>query len=128
MRKLLPFVFVSLVSSAWLIGNAQNSGSEEAARAAYFVANFRITDTEAYAAYPPVAGPTLAPYGAEVLAVDNDSNVLEGEAANQTVVIRFPSMDAAMAWYNSPEYQEIIDLRLDNSEGFGAMIDGLPGR
>ena len=124
----MAFACIGLLASAVLIGYAPESESQGATAPAYLVANFRITDSDAYSAYPPVAGPTLEPYGAVVLAVDGESNVLEGESEPQTVVIRFPSMDAALDWYNSPEYQEIIQLRTDNSEGFAVMINGIPGR
>ncbi len=37
---------------------------------------------------------------------------------------RFDSRDAAMAWYNSPAYQEVLPLRLAATEGFGMLVDG----
>ena len=39
--------------------------------AAYLIANYRITNPEAYRAYPPAVLPTLATHGAEVLAADS---------------------------------------------------------
>ena len=33
-------------------------------------------------------------------------------------MLKFPSKEALRAWYDSPEYQEIIHLRTDNTEGF----------
>lgn len=125
MRKTIALGGISVLSSIWLTGCVQNSGSEGDTAGAYVVANFRITDTESYAAYPPLVRPMLAAHGAEVLAVDRESEVIEGEAGHNTVVIRFPSKDAARAFYSSPEYQEIIHLRTDNSEGFLALIEGV---
>lgn len=95
--------------------------------AAYLVANYRITDAESYKAYPPAVLPTLAAHGAEVLAADYDSEVVEGKPASVTVVLRFPSKEALRAWYDSPEYQEIIHLRTDNSEGFVVFADAFGG-
>jgi uncharacterized protein (DUF1330 family) len=34
--------------------------------------------------------------------------VIEGEPRPVTIVLRFPDKQAAQAWYNDPEYQEII--------------------
>jgi uncharacterized protein (DUF1330 family) len=91
--------------------------------AAYLVANYRITNPEAYAAYPPAVIPTLLAHGAEVLVADYASEVLEGQPSSVTIVLKFPSKEAARAWYDSPEYREIVGLRTDNSEGFVLLTD-----
>ncbi|MDT8398507.1 MAG: DUF1330 domain-containing protein [Pseudomonadales bacterium] len=91
--------------------------------AAYIVANYRITRPEAFQAYPAAASPTLQAHGAEVLAIDINSEVIEGEPAPVTVVLKFASKDAAKAWYNSPEYQQALPYRTDNSEGFMVLLD-----
>ena len=92
--------------------------------AAYLVANYRITDADSYAAYPPAVLPTLARHGAEVLVADYAGDGIEGDASSVTIVLRFPSKAAARAWYDSPEYREIVNLRTDNSEGFVVFTDG----
>lgn len=51
--------------------------------------------------------------------------VMEGEPNPVTVILKFPSKDAMKAWYNSPEYQAVIGLRTDNSEGTMVVIDGI---
>ena len=38
--------------------------------------------------------------------------------------MKFDSRDAALAWYNSPAYQEVLSLRLDATEGFAVLVDG----
>lgn len=96
--------------------------------AAYLVANYRITKPDAYGAYPPAVVPTLAAHGAEVLAADYESEVVEGEPSSVTIVLRFPSKEAARAWYHSPEYQKIVHLRTDNSDGFVVFADGFVAR
>lgn len=63
--------------------------------AAYLVANYRITNAESYRAYPPAVVPTLAAHGAEVLVVDYASEAIEGEPASATIVVKFPSKEAA---------------------------------
>jgi uncharacterized protein (DUF1330 family) len=42
------------------------------------------------------------------------------------VVIEFPNLENAHAWYASPEYQSILRLRTDNSDGNAFIVDGLP--
>jgi uncharacterized protein (DUF1330 family) len=41
------------------------------------------------------------------------------------VVIEFPSREQAQAWYDSADYQSILPLRLNNSTGYLALVDGM---
>ena len=91
--------------------------------AAYFIASYRITDPVGYGPYPPAAVATLLAHGCEPVVADYDSQVLEGEPGGVTVVLKFASKEAAMGWYNSPEYQAIKHLRTDNSEGTAVLVD-----
>ena len=125
MRKITAIGWIIFAAALCLAGCAQDIGSEGAGAGAYIVANFSITDAEGYSAYPPLARPMLAAHGAEVLAVDRDSEVVEGQAGHNTVVIRFPSKEAARAFYDSSEYREIVALRTDNSDGFMVLIEGV---
>jgi uncharacterized protein (DUF1330 family) len=92
--------------------------------AGYFVANYKITDQAQYKEYLAAVGPSLTAHGAERVIVDRDSELLEGSAGEVTVVLRFPSKAAARAWYDSPEYQAIVHLRTDSSEGVGVLAEG----
>lgn len=89
----------------------------------FLIANYRVTNPEAYAAYPQAVVPTLLAYGGEILVADYESEVVENEASNVTVVVKFPSKESARAWYNSPDYQEIVRSRIDNTEGFLLFAD-----
>jgi uncharacterized protein (DUF1330 family) len=84
---------------------------------AYFIVNYEITNPAGYKSYVPAVIPTLEAHGAEILVGDYESETLEGKPGSVSVVIKFESKEALSAWYNSPEYQEIIHLRTDNSEG-----------
>jgi uncharacterized protein (DUF1330 family) len=51
--------------------------------------------------------------------------VLEGEWQHpRTVIIEFPSREAAEGWYQSAGYQEIIGLRHQSSKGNLVILDG----
>lgn len=92
--------------------------------AAYIIASYRVTNPEPFQAYPPAATPTLITHGAEILAVDLGTEVIEGEPCPVTVILRFESKEAARTWYNSPEYQSALPLRRDNSEGTLVLVQG----
>ena len=90
---------------------------------AYLIANYKLTNPTAYQGYVPAVMPTLQAHGAEVLIADYESEAVEGAPHNVTIVLRFPSKEAARAWYGSPEYQAIIHLRTDNTDGFVVFAD-----
>ena len=51
--------------------------------------------------------------------------MLEGEWADNTVVVAFPDLERAYAWYRSPAYQEILPLRTQNSDGATIIVEGV---
>lgn len=75
---------------------------------ALWIARVDVTDEEAYGRYAKLAGPALALHGGAFLARGGKFVVLEGEARARNVVARFPSVEAALAAYNSPEYQAAL--------------------
>ena len=91
--------------------------------AAYVVANYKITNPEAFEAYPMAAGATVMAHGGEILVADPESEAVEGQPRHMTVILKFPSKDAAHAWYTSEEYVKILHLRTDNTEGTVTLSD-----
>jgi len=92
--------------------------------AGYFVANYTINNQAEYQKYLAAVGPTLTAHGAERIVVDRDSEMLEGSAGKVTVVLRFATKAAALAWYESPEYRALRHLRTDNVDGVGVIAEG----
>ena len=85
---------------------------------AYIIANQTVTDPETFGKYAQAAGPTVAAFGGKVLVAGPGAEVLDGEPAPATVIIEFESVEKAKAWYNSPEYQAVIGLRLSSTTGW----------
>jgi uncharacterized protein (DUF1330 family) len=69
---------------------------------------------------------TLAPYEGRFLVHGARPQVVDGELPGFVVIIEFPHADRARAWYESPGYQAILPLRLNNSEGGAAILTGVP--
>lgn len=95
--------------------------------AAYFIFVHRVTDADKLNNdYLPKAVDTLGPYNPEILVVDQNIEVIEGNSADtRTVVLKFKDRDEAKSWYNSAEYQAIIGLRLESIEdGRAVLCDG----
>ena len=67
-----------------------------------------VSNREKLAAYAELAGPAMKSAGATFLARGIPYLVREEGVATRTVLIEWPSREAADAGYNSPEYQEAI--------------------
>jgi uncharacterized protein (DUF1330 family) len=93
--------------------------------AAYLVANYRITNSDGYSEYLSTVGPTLEPYGGELIVTDFESAIIEGSPFPVTIVVKFPNRQSADDWYRSEAYQQVVHLRTDNTEGFVVFADGV---
>ena len=89
---------------------------------AYAIFHYDITNPEGYGAYAAAAGPSVYQYGGEVLAADPNASPLEGDKPGNVVVLKFPSVEAAQKWYESPEYQAALPDRLNNISNGIAFI------
>ena len=69
---------------------------------------------------------TLEPFGGRFLIHGGPVDPMDGHWSGDLVVIKFPDRESAHAWYASPEYQAILRLRTDNSDGDAFIVDGLP--
>jgi len=80
---------------------------------AYWIAHVTVTDPDPYALYAKGATEAFQRHGARVLARGGAVEQLEGDGHPRNVVIEFDSMEAALACYNSPEYQAAKAHRKD---------------
>ena len=85
----------------------------------------KMLDTNQYAQYLQTSAPTLAAYGGEILVLNGAKEVLEGAPIDGAVVLRFPDMTAARAWYDSPEYAAVKDQRIVAPEGRAILVESL---
>ena len=88
---------------------------------AYVLVSYDINDQEHYQGYVPAVLPLLQKHGAEILVADFDPRGIEGTARHVYVVLKFESDEAAMNFYNDPEYQPVKQIRLDSTEN-GSMV------
>ncbi len=83
---------------------------------ALWIAHVTVTDEDAYGRYAKLAGPAIADHGGKFLARGARFVQLEGKERPRNVVARFPSLEEAVACYNSPAYQEALSHAKDASE------------
>lgn len=111
------------------------SAEANTSRKGYAIFQEKITDWDQYLNdYLPTAAETIEDHGGEVLVGIPDPDVIEGEwEHNMTVVIEFPSVEDAHAWYTDATYEDVKPVRFEASAYANAVIcpefspDDLPG-
>lgn len=78
---------------------------------AYLVIEGIVRDRETLDRYASQAIPLIRQFGGEVVAF-GPWGLLAGEPAyDNGMIVRFPDKDTVLAWYNSPAYQALLDIR-----------------
>ncbi|MFB3812515.1 MAG: DUF1330 domain-containing protein [Terriglobales bacterium] len=80
----------------------------------YVIVNIeRVNDHDAFREYADRVAPLIERHGGKYLAIERTPEVKSGEwPYARTVIVAFPSLEAARGWYDSPEYQELLSVRL----------------
>lgn len=80
--------------------------------AAFIIVDIEITHPEEYESYKKLTPASLSLYEGRFAVRGGESHVLEGDwTPGRLVVLEFPSMEKALAWWNSPEYAPAKALR-----------------
>jgi uncharacterized protein (DUF1330 family) len=93
----------------------------------YWIAHGRVSDPEGYDAYRRANAAPLSAHGGRFVVRGGTQEVVEGEARPRTVIIEFPSYEAALACYRSDAYQEAMRLRQGISETDLVIVEGYDG-
>ena len=91
--------------------------SEKMIGQAYWINTFRdVRDTEKLAAYVELAGPVMREFGGRFLARGVPARAFEADVMERAVLIEFPSVDRAVATYESRGYQRALEALGDGAE------------
>jgi uncharacterized protein (DUF1330 family) len=94
--------------------------------AAYVIYQGEVVDPERYDEYKTKGAASIVAACGRYVVRGGDVEVLEGEApAGRTVVLEFPTMQAAVDWYRSDEYTEIRKLREGAARARMYVVDGI---
>ncbi|MEM9839260.1 MAG: DUF1330 domain-containing protein [Pseudomonadota bacterium] len=99
-------------------------------RPAYMLVLGEVHDRAAFGqGYAAKLPPLYDRFGGAYIGIGGGVEVLEGDYAPESFVIgKWPSKSAALAFWNSPEYDELRRARIDNEWGtFDVLlVEGLP--
>lgn len=93
----------------------------------YWIVRVDITDMEQYKAYVAANAEPLKNHGGRFLVRAGRFENPEGSSRTRNAVIEFPSYQAAVDCWKSPEYQQAIKLRQPVSTADLIIIEGYDG-
>jgi uncharacterized protein (DUF1330 family) len=101
--------------------------SEEArTMAAYLFAQITVTDPEQYERYKAAVPAVIKQYGGKYLIRGGQVEVLEGVYdGKRLVVLEFPTVEQARAFWHSPEYAKVKELRLPAATMNAWVVEGM---
>jgi uncharacterized protein (DUF1330 family) len=92
---------------------------------AYWVVTYRaIKDPEKLAAYAKLAGPAIQAAGGRFLVRGTPAKTFEGGLNQRTVVSEFPSLEKAVAAYETPAYKEALRALGNGAERDIRIVEG----
>lgn len=93
----------------------------------YWIGRVDVTDADAYKRYVAANAVAFSKYGARFLVRGGAFEAVEGKARARNVVIEFPSYEAAIDCYRSPEYAGALAIRRDAGIADILVIEGYDG-
>ena len=92
----------------------------------YAITQIEVTNAEDYKEYLSKVTDIVTKFGGEYLVRGGEFQCFEGEwKYPRTVVIKFPTYEKALEWYDSEEYKPVKPIRLANSVANGIIIKGI---
>jgi uncharacterized protein (DUF1330 family) len=93
----------------------------------YWVVRMDVRDPEKYKEYAAANAVAFKKYGARFLVRGGKFETLEGSSRARNVVIEFPSHQAALDCWHSPEYKHALSIRAPISQGDIVIVEGYDG-
>ena len=93
----------------------------------YWIAHLDVHDLDRYKTYVAAIAEPLRMHGGRFIVRAGAFETKEGDARSRHIVIEFPSYEAALACYHSPEYQQAIALRTPYSDADLIVLEGYEG-
>ena len=92
---------------------------------AYVIVQVEVTNPEQYKEYQKFSSLAMQAHAVKVLVRGGQQEVLEGNVPPRTVVMEFPSVEKARAWYESEEYRQARAARVGAAKMNMYIVEGL---
>jgi uncharacterized protein (DUF1330 family) len=106
---------------------SQGASAPSAARRGYWIVHIDVRDPDDFKPYQIACQAPFGEFGARYLVRGGQQDVTEGKAHGRTVVVEFPSYDAALACYRGGAYQAAKKLRYGKADFDLVIVEGYDG-
>ncbi len=97
------------------------------AKKGYWIVRADVTEPEGYKAYVVADMAAIGKHGGRFLVRGGAFELMEGSSRSRSVILEFPSYEAALACYRSAEYQAAAALRKGKADFDLVIIEGYDG-
>jgi uncharacterized protein (DUF1330 family) len=120
---------LAVLAAATLAGGAGQVHAQAAPgrqAPAYYISEFELTDADGIKPYSAQVEGTFRPYGGHYVVRGGKTASLEGDPLQRIIMIEFPSLQQAQAWYDSPAYTALRPIRHRSAKSRVFILEGLP--
>jgi uncharacterized protein (DUF1330 family) len=106
--------------------SAPAAAADTAQQGAYYLSEFEVTDAEGIRPYSAAVESTFQPYGGRYVVRGGKVTSLEGAPTQRIIMIAFPTMERAQAWYDSEAYRALRPIRQRSATSRVFILGALP--
>jgi len=108
-----------------VVGSLRNGARERQMPKGYFFLEVEVIDPTDYDTYRSQSLATLQKYGGRFIVRGGEPVLVEGvDQPRRVVIAEFDSPESVQKWYNSPEYQAILPIRLRSCKVRALFLTG----
>jgi uncharacterized protein (DUF1330 family)/quinol monooxygenase YgiN len=100
-------------------------GQAKAAAPAFYLSEFELTDADGIRPYSAAVESTFTPFGGKYVVRGGQRVSLEGAPAQRVVMIEFPGLAQARAWYDSAAYRALRPIRHRSATSRVFIVEGV---
>ena len=93
----------------------------------YWIVRVDIINKDSFLSYVNNNSEALKKYNAKYIVRAGEHETVEGRTRSRNTILEFPSYEAALKCWNSPEYQKVKSLREGAAEIDIVIIEGYDG-
>ena len=94
---------------------------------AYLISDVSVRDADAFQTYRTRAAASIIQHGGKYLARGGEIERLEGTWGPRTIIVEFPTIERARAWFRSAEYASALEVRDNALSRNLILVDGVNG-
>ena len=93
----------------------------------YWIAQVEVSNPDGYKQYVAMLPDVLRKFGGRYVTRGGKTEIVEGKSRSRVVVLEFPSYEAALECYRSPEYATAKAQRQTAADADLIVIEGYDG-